>query len=187
MPNRGVPYLLANGGDFETNANDFGSDNPTPTHWERGISTIPGKDSVLSGANAWVTGLTKNIYGDNTDTRLMTPNYNFTAPGSYIIKFYRKNSLETDFDGFRVEYTLDKGTTWTALGGVQANWYNAANNTFGTMAFNFNEAFFTDTQSSFALCEYDISSLAGNANVAFRLRMKSDGSTGYPGIAIDNF
>lgn len=188
LPNRAIPYLLADGGDFETNPFDFGGDHPTPTHWELGSSTIPGKDSVRSGANAWVTGLTQANYGDNTDARLMTPNFNMTKAGAYYIQFYRKNSFEIDYDGFRVEYTLDKGLTWTPLGTVpQIDWYDFANNTGGTGSFDFGEAFFNNDQATYSLCKYDISSLSGNNSVAFRLRMRSDGGVTMPGVAIDDF
>lgn len=187
LPNSNTPYLLANGGDFETNQNDFGADNASGTPWELGNSAIAGKSGTLSGSNAWVTGLTFSNYSDNSDVSLQTPNFNLLNAGTYTLKFYRKNSFEISWDGFRVEYSLDKGATWSMLGNtVQANWYDFANNTQNT-AFNINEAFFNSTKSSFTLCQYDVSALAGNNNVAFRLRFKSDGSSTAPGLAIDNF
>jgi PKD repeat protein len=186
LPNRPTPYSLADGGNFEVNPFDFGADNAAGTPWERGNSAIAGKSGTLSASNAWVTGLTATTYGDNSDVRLMTPNFNMTTAGSYTLRFYRKNAFEIGWDGFRVEYTLDKGLTWTPLGAVTANWYDFANTTQNT-AFNQNQPFFNGTKSSFSLCELNISSLAGNDNVAFRLRFKSDGNTTAAGVAIDNF
>src|SRR5205085_12248224 len=39
----------------------------------------------------------------------------------------------------------------------------------------------------FLLCQYNISALAGNSNVAFRVRFKSDVSATAAGAAIDDF
>ncbi len=186
LPDKGTPYTPASGGNFDVNALDFGADNFAGTAWERGNSAIAGKNGTNSGSNAWVTGLTATQYSDNADVRLMTPNYNFTAAGTYNVKLYRKNSFEIGYDGFRLEYTLDKGDNWTPIGTVTATWYDFANGAGGT-AFPTGEPFFNTTKSTFTLCQYDVSALAGNPNVAFRLRFKSDGSAVAPGVAIDDF
>jgi len=162
------------GGNFDVNQLDFGSETTSGTAFERGNSAIGGKNGTNSGSNAWVTGLTSGNYSNNSDTRLWTPNYNLTLPGTYTLRFYRKNSFEIAWDGMRVEYSLDKGDNWTALGNVMGNWYDYANGA-NTTAYPLNEPFFNGTRSSFTLCEYDISGLSGNANVAFRIRFKSDG------------
>ncbi|MEO8151287.1 MAG: PKD domain-containing protein [Bacteroidia bacterium] len=186
LPNRGTPYSPANGGSFDVNPLDFGADNFSGTIWQRGNSATAGKNGVNSGSNAWVTGLAGN-YVDNTDARLMTPNFNLSAAGAYTLKLYRKNSFEIGWDGMRVEYSLDKGSNWTPLATTtSAGWYDFANNAT-TTAFPINEAFFNNTQASYLLCQYNISALAGNSNVAFRVRFKSDGSATAPGGAIDDF
>ncbi len=186
LPNRGTPYTPADGGSFDVNPLDFGADNFSGTSWQRGNSATAGKNGVFSGSNAWVTGLTGN-YADNTDSRLMTPNFNLSAAGAYTLKLYRKNSFEIGYDGMRVEYTLDKGDTWLPLATTtSAGWYDFAN-AAATTAFPIGQAYFNNTQSSFLLCQYNISSLAGNSNVAFRVRFKSDGSAVAAGAAIDNF
>lgn len=187
LPDRAVPYMTTDGGNFDTNLDDFGPDNLIGTPWELGNSTIAGKNGTLSGANAWVTGLANASYVNNSDVRLQTPNYNMTVPGTYIIEFYRKNSFEIGWDGMRVEYSLNKGDTWSHLGNtVQANWYDFGNTVQNT-AFNMNEAFFNGTKSSFSLCQFDISFLAPNPNITFRIRFKSDPNLTATGIAIDNF
>ncbi|HMT29594.1 MAG TPA: PKD domain-containing protein, partial [Bacteroidia bacterium] len=94
LPNRGIPYNPAAGGNFDVNALDFGAETFSGTPFERGTSAIAGKNGTFSGSNAWVSGLTAATYQDNTDARLWTPNYNFTAPGTYTLKFYRKNIFE---------------------------------------------------------------------------------------------
>jgi len=134
-----------------------------------------------------VTGLTASTYADNTDARLWTPNFNFTLPGTYTLSFYRKNSFELQYDGFIVEYTTDRGDTWIPLGNtVVANWYDFGN-TAGATAFPINQAYFNTTKSTYTLCQYNVSFLAGNTSVGFRLRFKSDVTIGAAGVAIDDF
>lgn len=185
LPNRGTPYTPAAGGNFEVSTGDFGAENIAGTAWQRGNSGVAGKNGVNGGSNAWVTGLSGN-YTDNTDARLMTPNYNFTTPGTYTVRFYRKNSFEIPWDGFRVEYTLDKGDTWTILGTVAAGWYDFANSVQNT-SFPINEPFFNATVSNYTLASWNASALFGNSNVAFRIVFKSDVNTVAPGVAIDDF
>ncbi|MBL0340731.1 MAG: T9SS type A sorting domain-containing protein [Bacteroidetes bacterium] len=186
LPNRGIPYDPAAGGNFDVNALDFGAETFSGTPFQRGNSAIAGKNGTLSGSNAWVTGVSTATYLDNTDARLWTPNYNFTAPGVYTLKFYRKNVFEIGWDGLRVEYSLDKGDNWTPLGVVAANWYDFAN-TGGATAFPVNQPYFNQTKSAYTLCQYNVSSLAGNGNVAFRLRFKSDVTVTAAGTSIDDF
>ena len=186
MPDRGTPYTPLTGGSFDLNPLDFGADNFSGTPWERGNSAIAGKNGTNSGTSAWVTGLTNTTYSDNADVRLMTPNYNFTAAGTYLVKLYRKNSFEIGYDGFRLEYSFDKGSNWFPIGAVGGTWYDFANGGGGT-AFPVNEPFFNNIKAAYTLCQYDVSALAGNANVAFRLRFASDGSVGSAGVAVDDF
>ncbi len=186
LPNRGIPYSPAAGGNFDVSPLEFGSETISGTPFERGNSTVAGKNGTFSGSSAWVTGLTASNYLDNTDARLWTPNYNFTLPGTYTLKFYRKNIFEIGWDGFVVEYSLNKGDSWTPLGTVSANWYDFANSA-GATSFPVNQPYFNQTKSSFTLCQYNVSSLAGNPNVAFRMRFKSDVTVTAAGMAIDEF
>ncbi|MBP7375550.1 MAG: carboxypeptidase regulatory-like domain-containing protein [Pyrinomonadaceae bacterium] len=186
LPNRGTPYAPSDGGGFETNPDDFGVNTVAGTAWQRGNSAVAGKNGTNGGSSAWVTGLVGN-YVDNSDSSLLTPNYNFTAAGTYTLRFSTKFATETGFDGFRVEYTLDKGATWTTLGtAVAANWYNNANNS-GSTSFPANEAFFSGSQAVYALKTRDVSFLAGNASVAFRFKFRSDVTVPAAGVAVDDF
>lgn len=119
IPYRGVPYTPAMGGDFETNPIDFAAMVVSGTAFQRANSTVTGKNGTRSGNFAWVNGLTGN-YADNTTSYLYTPNFNFTASGTYTLRFYCRNAFETGYDGFIVEYSLDKGSTWLPLGTTTA-------------------------------------------------------------------
>jgi PKD repeat protein len=186
LPYRQVPYTLALGGNFDSNPNDFGAETPSGVAFARGSSTVASKSGTASGSFAWVTGITGN-YADNNDTRLYSPCFNFTASGTYTIRFKTKNRFEIGYDGYIVEYSLNLGNTWTKLGNaVQANWYDFAN-TAGGAAFALNQPFFNATRTSYTLMQYNVSSLAGNSKVSFRIVFKADGGVTDAGMAVDDF
>ncbi len=186
MPFSGTPYSISNGGNFEVNTSHFAAETIAGTGWQRGNSGINGKSGVNSGSNAWVTGLTDLNYVDNSESYLYTPSYNLAAAGTYTFSFYTKFAFESDWDGFRIEYSLDTGKVWTPLGTtVTANWYNSAN-TNGTTAFPAGQAFFSGSQTTYSQKSFNISSLAGNNQVAFRFTFKSDGGVTASGAAIDD-
>jgi hypothetical protein len=185
LPDLGTPYTPANGGNFETNILHFGVDTKSGTGWERGNSAVVNKSGTVSPNNAWVTGLVGN-YLSNSYSILYAPDFNFSALGIYTVRFYTKHKFESGWDGYRVEYSLDRGTSWNVLGSVTGSWYDYSN-TAQTTAFPFGEPYFNAQVSSFALKSYDVSSLAGNATVAFRIVFRSDGSVNDAGAAIDNF
>lgn len=187
LPYRGVPYLAADGGNFETNQNDFGANNVSGTPFELGFSTIAGKSGTFSGNNAWVTSLTTS-YIDNSETQLLTPNFNCTAAGNYTLSFYTKYKVESTWDGFRIEYSIDKGTNWLPLGTTTAvNWYDYANTSTGR-PFPSNQAYFSNatTMTSFVQKSFTTNVFAGQSQVCFRFIFKSDVSMVDVGIAIDN-
>ncbi|MFM7054695.1 MAG: PKD domain-containing protein, partial [Bacteroidota bacterium] len=187
LPNKGVPFLIANGGSFDLDPLSFASETFSGTPFERGNSAVAAKSGVRSGTNAWVTGLTAATYADYSDARLWTPNFNCALPGTYTLSFYRKNAFELQYDGLIVEYTTDRGDNWIPLGStVATNWYDFANTAAAT-AFPINQAYFNANKATYSLCSYDVSFLAGNASVGFRLRFKSDNTVGAAGIAIDDF
>ncbi len=188
LPNRTTPYTIAQGGNFETNITDFGSYAVTGTPFARGNSIVAGKNGTVSASNAWVTGITGN-YVNNTESYLYTPNYDFSLGGYYNIKFFTKYIVENQYDGFKIQYSTDKGDTWQPLGNaVQTNWYNYLNNPQVSFVFPFNEAFFSGSfGAAYTQKIMDVSSLAGNANVAFRVQFKADDFSTAAGVAIDNF
>ncbi|MFN4971822.1 MAG: PKD domain-containing protein [Bacteroidota bacterium] len=186
LPYRGVPYTLAMGGNFDINPTDFVASTVSGTAFVRGSSTTSGKAGTRSGSFAWVTGLSGN-YADNSVSYLYTPNFNFTASGTYTVRFYCRNAFEIGYDGFRVEYTLDTGLTWIPLGtSTSSGWYDFANSTGGT-AFPAGQAFFNANNTSFTLKSFTATSLQNNARVGFRFVFRSDESATAAGVAIDDF
>ncbi|MEO8085944.1 MAG: T9SS type A sorting domain-containing protein [Bacteroidota bacterium] len=190
LPDRATPYLVVNGdgGSFDVSPLDFGAENISGTPWERGNSGVANKNGTVSGSSAWVTGLAAANYTDNTNSNLYCPSFNMSANGVYILSFYGKWRAEQAYDGFRVEYSLDKGSNWTILGAYgPPQWYNF-DNLAGGSAFPTGEPFFcSDTGSTYYKHLMDISALKGNPMVAFRFVFLSDGSVTKAGVAIDNF
>lgn len=188
LPNRGTPYNTANGGDFEVNPIDFAEDHIGATLFSRGNSAQTGKSGTHGGSNAWVIDINSANYSDNSEAYLYTPNFNCTAAGTYSVTFWAKYDVENTWDGFRVEYSLNKGSTWNLLGNVvQSNWYDYANNNTDR-PFPFGEAFFTNLdKASYTGCAYSTTVFQGNPNVCFRIAFKSDGAVTAPGVAIDDF
>ena len=191
LPNHYIPFALTDGGNFEVNPAYFGANSTSGVSFERGNSTVAGKNGTNSGSNAWVTGLTASSYENYNDAQLWTPNFNMSVAGIYTLSFYAKYSTEwysstEAYDGFRLEYSLDKGDNWYLIG--DNTFYNFANtNSGGSTAFPYGEPYFAGSVSSFTNYSLDISSLAGNSNVAFRFVFRSDRSVTDAGVSIDDF
>jgi PKD repeat protein len=187
LPDRTLPYTLANGGNFEVNQTDFAADTILGTKWELGNSAIAGKDGTKSGAFAWVSGINETNYSDNSSSYLHTPMFTIPAGKSFTMSFETKYSFEPEYDGFNVEYTTDSGATWQALGNnVQSNWYNYSNNPRVSLVFPAAQAFFSFTEANYASKIFDLTALAGK-KVAFRFAFKSDDFSTDAGVAFDNF
>lgn len=197
LPQRNTPYLVGDGGNFEINPGDFAPTNLVPTAnacgvatgsviWQRGNSAVTGKNSFTSASNAWVTGLVGN-YTVNNETHLYTPDFNFSAAGTYTLRFQTKFNTESTFDGLILQYSTDKGTTWSQLNPVVAGgWYNSTAAAGGT--YTTGTPFFSGNGSAaYVLKSTDVSTFAGQASVAFRFVFKSDGGVNGPGFAIDDF
>lgn len=184
-----IPYATVDGGDFEIDNGDFLVENITGTGFERGNSTISGKNGTASGANAWVTGLNDAAYLDNSEARLYSPLFNFsTAVGiGYEIQFKANFRFEDKWDGFIVEYTIDEGANWLKLNDeVEDGWYQTISDPLSV--FGDQVPFFSGTTNgNFSTFHTDISSLAGNEKVGFRFLFLTDAAETDAGVAIDDF
>ncbi len=196
LPDRTVPYTAEEtvyGGDFETTEEDFGVDTKSGTAWVKGNSTIFGKSGTASGSSAWATGLTNNLYANNTETYLYTPNFDLSDPAIYELKFNGKFNIQDGFDGMRVEYSTDRGTTWLQLGGhnqdieEDANlWYTHTSSNPQT-AFPEGSSYFSGLQAEWKEFKTDLNAVQGESNVAFRFAFRSNNFNTRAGAAIDDF
>jgi photosystem II stability/assembly factor-like uncharacterized protein len=190
LPNRNVPYTIDDNtnydGSFEDNAGEFGVYHVSGTAWERGVSTINGKNGTKTGDNAYVTGINDNYYENNSESYLYTPNYDISQEGIYELSFWAKYAMQSGWDGFLVEYSTDLGATWAVLGEKGDDWYEYTNTNTQT-AFPAGTSYFTGFQNTFKEYKLDLSNLVGNENVAFRFVFKTNGVGIYQGVAIDDF
>jgi PKD repeat protein len=190
LPNRPLPYIDGRpsyGGDFEGFTEQYAVHTLSGSAFERGKSTISKKDGVRSGQNAFVLGLEEASYQPNTRSILYLPNFDMSEVTFYDFSFWGKWEIQNGLDGFRVEYSVDKGRNWTPL--VNQNipgWYNFRNSNVPGAAFPIGDAYFTSNRSNWEQFKVNISHLGGNPDVAFRFVFQSDGSGVHAGLALDD-
>lgn len=170
-------------GDFESNPNDFGVETISNTAWQRGNSTIAGKNGTHSGQNAWVTGLNDALHAGNSLSYLYTPDFNFSDSAIYEFSFWSKFKFERTA-GIQVQYSTNKGVTWQPLGAESSTWYNNSIGVYGPFAAS--SGYFSGTQSTYKEFKTDISDLGGNASVAFRFVFSALPNSTQVGGAIDD-
>jgi hypothetical protein len=189
LPNLTVPYKAGSTGyqgDFEGNDQHNGVWNRSGSKWQKAKSSQIYKEGTHSGNFAYVIAPNDANYESNSYSLLYLPNYDLTERGIYDFSFWGKYSTQAGYDGFNVEYSLDKGITWQQLGDVRSGWYDYRNLSADDAGFPIGTAFFTGQSSQWTRYNLNISNLAGNANLAFRFVFRSDASQNQAGVAIDD-
>jgi len=184
---KSIPYTLEEGGNLENEVLDFSIFNVSGTGFEVGESSVSGKSGTASGSVAIVTGINEDTYENDSEAYIYMPEFDFNILGSYELSFETNYSFEDNWDGFIVEYTLNRGETWIKLNNVQEeNWYNQISDpqsVFGSEV----PIFSGDTGGQFEEKKTDISFLGGLGLVGFRVKFLSDAAEVEAGMAIDNF
>ncbi len=178
LPNLATPFTAVNGGNFENNPTYFGS---TPVTggvnlWVRGAPTR--NLTVLNSvSNGWKTQLGANVPSGDYSCALMSPCFNFFKAGTYTLNFQK--SMEIAFCNapfaVQVQYSTDLGSTWIRLGaddGAGTNWYNRG--LINGISCPITNTIFADQTGwtnnySNQVTSRDVSFLAGNKSVAFRI------------------
>lgn len=198
LPDRNLPYRPIDGGNFDTNIEDFASDviSGDRSMFELGL----GGNSLPSTSNVWKTGLMNNVGNQENSSALYSPRFDMSVGGTYILEF--DMGMQIFFCNgpmsAQVQYSTDNGSNWTRLGSYGdsgtgiSGWYTGGPGSpcpLSTLVFpdQTGWAFIGNNQHK----SYDISFLAGNAGVIFRIvfNVSSAFSAGYDvdGILIDNF
>lgn len=194
LPSLPTPYkpatnVYAGGFEDATSEVHFGAWSQSGSKWARGNSSRPGKAGTHTGAFAYVLARDSNTYVKNTTAYLQTPNFDMSKTGIYQFSFWANYDMQQGYDGFKVEYSLDKGISWKQLGAkTDADWYNYQNTSLGEgSAFPRGDAYISGSALDWERFKVNASALAGNANVAFRFVFKSDGdNVRGAGVAIDD-
>lgn len=189
LTDHSLPYVEGESdysGDFERFPEQYGVYTISGSSFERGNSTIPGKNGTNSGSNAFVIGLEEEFYQPNSHSMLYLPVFDFSENTIYEFSFWAKYQLQNGLDGFLVEYSTDRGQNWEVLGTKKAGWYNFIDDNLDNAAFPANTPYFSNNRNSFTQFKLNISSLAGQKEVAFRFVFKSEGGGNHRGLAIDD-
>ena len=186
LPSKAVPYTLDDGGNFDVNTTDFLIVLGNNTQFELGVSGVIGKDGTASGSNAWVTGLTESEYRDNSSSKLRSPLFDLMQNQVMTLEFKAKYSFESNWDGFIVNYSTDKGLTWTKLNNsVESGWYtqtSTAESVFGASV----PMFSGTTVGDFQTFSTDLTFLVGE-EVIFEFDFRTDANSVDVGVALDDF
>ncbi|HXB94688.1 MAG TPA: T9SS type A sorting domain-containing protein, partial [Puia sp.] len=147
----------------------------TNDSWQWGSPAKPHINKAANGSNCWVTSLTGN-YNNNELSYLYSPCFDLSGLTSPVLSFSHifRTQDNCDCDYHWVEYSTD-GVTWTKLGaaGSGTNWYdNTANQAWQL------------SDTIWHVSSYDIP--VRSTTTKFRIVMKSDASTTYEGIGIDD-
>lgn len=182
-----IPGEPAYSGSFEGLEEQYGAWSRSGSLFKRGISGVPGKHGTKSGSFAYVLELDNEFYQPNTEAYLYIPNFDFSEDGIYTFRFWANYDIDFGPDGFNVEYSTDRGQSWTVLGKQgDPGWYTANSSDLTRTAFPPNTHYFTGAVGGFTEYQYNVSFLAGEDDVAFRFVFRSESTGNHRGMAIDD-
>ena len=162
----------------------FGGSNST---WRLGAPAGTTGTTAYSGTTALCQQATTGLYLDNDQSWAQLPPMDFTGMANDpVLTFWNKYDYESSWDGLRVEYSTNCGSTWTTLGSypdpIGVNWYNAASvNSSGGQPVWSGGPMTTWTKSIRTM-----TGLKGLSGVLVRFRSSTDGSATRAGVVIDD-
>jgi hypothetical protein len=169
---------------------DFDGTNPgwtattgsvTTTVWELGTPSYGTTNSAYSPPNAWDVNL-NTAYQPNASAYLTSPYFNFSNAVSAVLSFYQNRNTQTNFDGTRLEYSINNGP-WQILGTTSTgtNWYNSSVAALGSSGWS-------GSTNGWIKSSIDLPADFNNQSlVQFRFFFASNASTQWDGFSIDDF
>ena len=152
------------------------------TGWEKGSPQKTIIDSTYAGSSCWFTS--GNEYDIQQNSYLYTPEFAVNGTYCYRLGFWHQFDFEKNFDGGNVEYTLDGGNEWKALGhywSTDTTWYNHQ----FIQSLNGNKPGWSGSSNGWIYSNFDFN-VFWNDTVQFRFRYATDADINYEGWAIDN-
>lgn len=175
-----VPYF----NDFETDTSGWSTTASPFTAWEYGTPAYGQTTGAYSGLSCWDINLSSG-YGSGANAILQSPAFDFSQSSNPYISFALNCVTEDSWDGVRLEYSTNNGSSWTLLGALgdplAENWYtdNQLNSS--------NLPAWEGNLYPWLKPKYRVLFLAGNPSVRFRFVFTSDGSINSDGVSIDDF
>lgn len=159
----------------------------TRSSWAWGTPQKNIINTAGSGQRCWITGgLTGSAYNDGENSYLLSPCFDFTQVQYPLISFSYFCVTEQRYDGARVEYSIDGGNTWTALGTynedrcISSNWYN-------TQTLYQQGSGWSGNTGGWTFGRHAMPQVAGRSNVRIRFLFSAGTQqNAYNGFAVDN-
>lgn len=120
-PTKYAPYSEP----FDTNGNwsVFATQSPS---WVFGTPAKRTLNKCHSGNTCWVLGGLTGNYSASEKSWIRSPPFNFmNVVNPLKFYFWMNRLMETGYDGMKLEYSLNEGTTWISIGDVSSNWYDS--------------------------------------------------------------
>lgn len=153
------------------------------TKWELGTPAFGATNSAHSAPNAWDVNLT-TAYQPKADCYLFTPYFDFSNAAQAELRMWINYSTENNWDGARVDYTVD-GVNWVTVGNVGqgTNWYTSAS------LLSSQKPGWAGSSGGWLLAKSPImNALDYSATpVQFRIQFTADQSIAVDGFSIDDF
>jgi len=166
--------------DFESGAGNWFSSQSTSS-WELGTPNSATLQNAASGANCWATNLTGE-YLPQELSYVYSPCFNFSALSHPIVSLdvwynMQLGYLAEDISA-SLQYSIDGDcdTCWHTIGmvGSGENWYNTI---YG----------WANISNGWETAIHNLDTLAGEAEVRFRIEMNNPNGSTREGFAFDNF
>lgn len=162
----------------------------TNSSWQLGTPANAVIQGTNSGVNAWATNLT-GLYNANENSFVRSTScYDFTGVTAPTLSMAIWWESEFSWDGANVQYSIDGGQNWVTIGAVgdPVNWYtdNTINGVPGGDGLGWTGRDGTGSPG-WVVAIHEVSVLANEPSVNFRINFGSDGSVNDEGVAIDDF
>lgn len=156
----------------------------TLSKWELGLPNFGITNSTHSGINCWDVNLVTG-YQNNANTELWSPLFNFSGIYNSTLSFWEKYNTELNYDGTRIDYSINGGTTWNVLGNfgdtLGVNWYNKPS------IMSSAQPAWAGMLNTWQKSTYKLSIVDNQPSVLFRFVFSSDASVNVDGISVDDF
>ncbi len=179
-------YTIPFTDDFDSINKGWSQINPTDTmsKWQLGLPNFGITNSTHSGINCWDVNLVTG-YQSNANTELWSPIFNFSGIYNSTLSFWKKFNTEAMYDGTRMDYSINGGSTWNVLGNfgdtLGVNWYNK------TSIISSAQPAWAGLLNTWQKSTYKLSIVDNLPNVIFRFVFTSDASVNIDGMSVDDF